>query len=405
MESIDKPGWYVDADPDGNWAVLFPSLTQGWIETSAGRVELDPGEQGVLFLRLWRSPSGPLHLVGQSQTGRGNLHYDGVNWSSIGGSYGVNPVAFWPDGRIEQNIPAYGSQGIRWIDDVVHTGDATYADGMLSQFTDLGDIRIGQGQEDGVVIHYNGQYHVLSPGYSVNVRASRKGSRIAVAWVRIGSCSVRWFDVSEIAGLPLLTQPVPPPAPPPKEIPPVPQPTPNYTDNPTDALKALRSHYPTPLGEAHAQFLIAACKAVGHGAGLLAKSGGSVITLPTGQTVSQDWMVFPDGFGTDFLTDGEGAARVGWGQLQEYDKTRYVDISGIIIGEPGPKPIPEPKPLPGPPQPALGPILAQLEVLSRDIADLASRIAQLEAKPDPTYEVRIGRSYGHSHSASIKKVG
>lgn len=186
---------------------------------------------------------------------------------------------------------------------------------------------------------------------------------------------------------------------------------PSYTGNPTDALKALRATFPTPLGSRHGEFLIAACRTVGHGAGLLSKDSGTNVQLPSGRRVSQDWMVFPDGFGTDFLDDGEGKAKIQWGALQEYDKARYIDISGEVIGAPDPKPEPQ-----------------DLSAILKSIEELRAELKKLRADHEDLYRLftaavsdlhgniaavasrklrakgNTSRTWGHGHAVDLEVI-
>ena len=400
------PYWYGEAEPDGSWAALEPGKA---IHTDKRVVPLPPGGD-ALFLRK----RGPL-LACQGHDAPGlNWYWDGSAWYSLGPSYGVNPVAFDLSNNVVVNKVEFGSQGIRWIDEAgIHTGDATYAGGpppLYFEYTTHGDITIGQGDHGGAVVVMPGKRLLLSEGDTRFIRFNRSGDNLAVAIVHPGFLELIWLTVAELANLPIYT-PAAVPTPGPAPIPPPIQkeaPVPAYQDNPTERLKALRAAFPTPLGPTHAEFLIAACKVVGGGAGLLKKESGTFVTLPDGRKVSQDWIVFPDGFGTDFLSDGEGSAVPSWGVLQEYDKSRYVDVAGIKVEEPSKPPTKE--------EVDLGPILGRLTKLEGLVGQLAETlqvinqsIAELASKPEPKYEVHAdcGRTWGHAHpvTVTLTKVG
>lgn len=404
------PAWYGEAEPDGSWAGLFVGKE---VLSNLHSIPLESWGN-TLFLRK----HGP-KLACQGHSDGRNHYFDGVTWHDIGPSYGVSPVAFAPDGSVVQNTVEFGSQGIRWIDEQgVHTGDATYVHPTipgLYEYTTHGDITIGQGGAGGAVGVVAGKRVRIADGDCTFIRFNRVGDACAIAIVVPGGLTLIWATKDELLNLPLdifppvAPKPVPIPEPPPKETPKVAEPT--YKDNPTAKLEALRATFPTPLGSRHAEFLIKACEAVGNGAGLLAKSSGTFIELPGGTKVSQDWMVFPDGFGTDFLDDGEGAAKVRWGALQEYDKSRYVAVGAISV----PPPAPDPKPAPSFDP---GPILAQIKAIQDHLqsldanfgglydtlASLVSRVGALESAPEAKYEADCGRSFGHAHKVTIRKV-
>lgn len=140
--------------------------------------------------------------------------------------------------------------------------------------------------------------------------------------------------------------PVQPPPPPPPDPPPPPEPPVPTIPNRLDVVRRVRAQYPTPLGSTHPQFLLDVAgemeKETGLNCGLLRKPGGTVITLPDGTTVSQDFLTFwlPDGvWGLDILADGEGAATPVWGSPEQFDGARFYDV---IPGTPNPPPPPPP---------------------------------------------------------------
>lgn len=186
-----------------------------------------------------------------------------------------------------------------------------------------------------------------------------------------------------------------------------PMPTPNHIA----VVQAVRASYPTPLGTQHAAFLLELASRLPDGAGLLRKSGGTVVTLPDDTTVAQDIICYPDGRIFDVLSDGEGAAMPTWAEANgsPVDPSRYYRVSAA---QPAP-------PADNPPVPdhsdELKLLWAAVSELRRQNDRIYSRISnletltyalrqhieQLEAR---TYRVVISRTWGHSHSGTVEVV-
>ncbi len=157
--------------------------------------------------------------------------------------------------------------------------------------------------------------------------------------------------------------PVPPVDPPIDPEVPVDYPFPEGYD-PLPALKSVRARFPTPLGAQYGDFLVQCCKAVGFKAGLMHKDGGTFIVLANGAKVSQDWMVFPNRAGLDFLLNGENTADVSWGPARETNPGQYLDVSSLFDA---------------PEQPPT----ADLKALQQAVALLTGRVRQLEDATPP----------------------
>lgn len=196
---------------------------------------------------------------------------------------------------------------------------------------------------------------------------------------------------------------------------------PNGSNNVPDSksaipiLEGLRNQFPTPLGLRHAEFLIRGAVAVG--AKLLAKKGGTTVTLPDGRTVSQDIFVFGT-TGVDILSDGEGAGKVVW-QVKEGESFHdTIDPADYHLDTPGPvEHIPDPPshipdvPIPGLPRPevialmesaisaALAPVQEDLNVLDLNLAEVSHRLESLLGIL--AEGVSTSRSFQHSHKLKI----
>lgn len=364
---------YGFALPDGGWGALYPD---SHIDTSEGRVEV-PGEN-VLFL-VGARHRGRVVLAGQGHQSGACWFWDGLAWQEVSGTFGVSPCAFGSGllcvairgdrylqlalatGVVTELPLSIGSQGFRYVDEggTPVTGDATYRAGALFEYTQRGDVRVGQGQDGGAIL--NGR--VLEPGDCRFIRFERAWEQLAIAIVQMPErrCVLHWLTVAEIAALPGASI-VPPPSVPPV-LPPVP---PLHNPPPTEipmseiadqsaVVASVRSGYPTPLGMAHAACLLDICRAIGMGAGLLRKDSGTNIQLPDGTRVSQDIICFPSGRIFDCLGDAEGQARPGWSEAEGGPfPDRYYRVGATVPPVTPPAPVTPPwTPPPTPPSDAL----------------------------------------------------
>jgi hypothetical protein len=237
-------GRYADARLDGLCVVQFPDhlLVDGqWVALDT---VVPP-----LYLRI--TPDGfPLQVACQdgNEHGRGNLVWDPVDGWGIASpySYGINPVIYRGKDLI-QSDPSDGSQGLRYIDQnaQVITGDQTINDQTewahfcnvhnLSEWTQHGDITIGQGDTGCILVFQNIRY-TLEPGAVFDIRFNRQNDSCVVCiWKRAESAAVvLWFSKQEILQgvfpkeVVETPEPIPPtPTPePPDPIPPTPTPIP-----------------------------------------------------------------------------------------------------------------------------------------------------------------------------------
>ena len=213
--------------PDGGRGVLYPGSR---IETNERDVPL-PGED-VLFL-VGTVYAGSLYMAGQGHQSGQCWLYGPRGWKPLGPTFGVSPCAFgggWLYFVSSQNgytvlhiatgerheVPAsLGSQGIRYIENGQPvSGDATYRDGELFEYTRHGEVVVGQGHEGGALI--NGR--LLEPGDCRFIRFEREGDQLAVAIVKQAErrAVLHWLTVADI---PLLPMPdVDPPPPPEKKM-------------------------------------------------------------------------------------------------------------------------------------------------------------------------------------------
>ena len=404
-------GTYCDALPGGPRVVSYPhsDAPGGW----------------PLFVRL--HPAGVRYAFVSHEGLQKDrcFEYEPGGFTDHGPACGPNAVIYKPDGHLRINVDcSAGTQGFRCYDgDELLLGDATY-DGRgttgLAEWSRHGDVTIGQSYiaNDACTILYQGVRRILELGYCRFIRFNRQGSQCSAAmWKMQENCAVIvWFDVSEIAGLPLeeTSTPKPPTPPEPPHPPKPPEPPPM---NEIAHVRRIRAHYPTPLGPRHAEFLQEVALAIGNGAGLLLKGPpGTHITLPGGTNVAQDIICYPDGTIYDILKDGEGQAVPLWGVANgsPVDPARYYKVGSAI-----PPIDPPPDNPPPPPDVDLQPILnrlAALELVAKahnaelaalvehsenvnaDLSSIHSDVIKLKSQK---YKVDIGKAWGHAHPATV----
>jgi hypothetical protein len=418
-------GWYADCLPDGSFAVLFEG---SHIETHLGRVELPTvsldieREDNVLYLRIW---SGDVFkIAGQSHRGQGNVEWrsDTRAWRIVGPSYGVNPVLYDRQGNLHTGAPHFGSQGLRHLDDsgMIVTGDQTYADPALKlwEYTKQGDIWIGQGENYGAEGIRESDHVVRrlileghGPKGTTFIRFTRDGDSCALAaWQQGVGAQLLWFNASEWASFPAVTQPEPKPKPEP-EPEPKPRPEPMEAPNRFRHVQELATHYPalvTNFHEGWGQFIqhaLLMLNFVDPGEwGHVAKTAGEGQYTPPGfeprdvnghriTGFSQDAIFHKPSHtqidilsGGQFDKNGDPNPNIDPNRVPQWDvipREHYrpnnpwmapVPISGA---EPDPNPKPGPVPQPGP----VDPLYAALKPA---LATLTTAMKQLQSVPGPT---------------------
>lgn len=338
-------GWYSVALPSGEFACLMPG---SHIQSHLGPILFPPDGQNVLFLDA--TAVDGFKIAGQSQGGLGNVEFDArwARWSvASAASHGVNPCLYDNAGILHHATPAQGSQGYRFCDDQnrLWTGDETYHDPArhLWEWTQLGDVTIGF-SDAALVALYHGQRRVIARGASFganSVRFKRQGDACALAYHDAASreTTLLWFDVSELASLPLEHE-TPPPEP-------VPGPGPitmKLPDHVYATLQQVRAKYPTPLVDKGAQLLNeVAWIHRAEGFGLEQKDGGNTCGCP-GISVRMGCDILRTrDRGWDVLSDAEGAGEPQQADSGPADPARFVAPVNPS-GQPDPPPPPPPPP-------------------------------------------------------------
>lgn len=324
-------GWYGEALPTGEFAVLF---TDSHIQTHLGNIPL-PGEN-VLYLRI--TNVGGFKMAGQG--GRTNVAwlYENGTWRVADqAAVGVSPCIF-RNGALVVSHGEVGSQGYRYVrpDGSIATGDQTYSDipNEIWEWTEYAGIKIGQGQQDCQLLA-NGKRYTVESGDARFIRVNGAGSLLAITICKFAQREtvIKWIDMTEIPQLPVVAAQAPPPQPTPTPKPEPPKPTPMSIPNHLDTLKAVRAKYPELVDRDQAVAILNEVAWIhrAEGFGLLAKPGGNHGAQPrTGTLCSIDWLVHrPSGQGFDAGVDGpdeknKGALRPVWGSGENFDLSRFV---------------------------------------------------------------------------------
>lgn len=365
---------------------------------------------GVLYLSGQGGGSGYCWLWTQGRPGNG--------WQSLGPTHGVRPCAFGSDSLFWADSPVsfarlnlvtgeltsisrdMGSQGIRFVDGAtVYRGDDTLFDGVVHEWIQRGDVRVGQGQNGGLVarcLQPDGSFvdHLLEPGDVQFITFDRVDDALAIGTVKFEErrSVLFWLtraDVDTLGPVPVPAPPTPPPPqPPPPPPPPEPEPTMSVPDLSGVVLPYLRAHIKQlgSLDETDANSF-AALNGACHLArthdrkfGLLEKLGGhrqrdrsvDVLAYDLGNGTCQLVKVIRDAEGT------EGVPGILWSIVDDHGVRPISDWK-----EPYPVEEPdEPGPGPGPVPPPAGSLDAMVRgLIEAAVAPLRAEIAELKARP------------------------
>lgn len=435
-------GQYAFALPDGGYGVLFPG---SHIDTHLGRIALPADD--VLFL-VGTSFNGALYMAGQGHNSGNCWLYGPKGWQSAGPTFGVSPCAFGTDtlyvvtsgstcrmvslrdGEARDLTAPFGSQGIRYIRGISPvSGDDTYRDGDYFEFTERGNVRVGQGAIGGAII--NGR--LLETGECRFIRFERSGDQLAIAIVQPGRAVLHWLTVSEIASLPVYGKKPDDPPPPDKDEPEKPVPVPDQSAFVRSFLSSRLKRYAS-LEETRINTFAAVnacCVALRSKGdmnwGVLEKMGGDRV-----RDRAADILLYALGDGTaqvvDVVNDAEGsngAPSPSWNLKDIRPISQWRQPYAIEADDPPHDPPPDEHK----PDPEVGKLRAEVKALREVVAEqeeillsLVERVTKLEAKPDPVFtlpELQIvedrdadtkvpplttGSRFGHSHPVRWKVV-
>jgi hypothetical protein len=350
--TLHAGAWYADALPSGEWVALYP---HDHVDTHQGAIPLPPGEPfGPRFVRC--TAWGGFRFAGQADNGGAWEWKNG--WTHINAPcVGTSPVIYDDIGILHLSDGSIGSQGWRYVErdgtpeGHLITGDATYrrevAPGVnLYEYSDVGGLLIGQGQDGGAVVWDGTLLRLLEPGDPRFIRATADGDRVAVAMMKSEGAVIIQTTLAELRALPPVPNPgaiVPNPG-----TPPVPPEHPVSIPNQLSVVQDTRRKYPTPLGAQHGAFLIAVANATG--GKLFRKDGGDHTTLPNGINVSLDVLIIEGADGpwwVDILGNAEGDAVPAWdAHPNAGEPEKFVDVRGLSTDVP---PVPQTPPAPSPP--------------------------------------------------------
>ncbi len=198
MQRLEFPsGWYADALPSGEYAVLIPNQH---VLTHLGPIPFTDADRQPLFIRV--SAVGGFRFAGQSWHSTDTVEWHG-SWRIIPRTpVGVSPVIYDLGGTLHISDGSIGSQGWRYATSTrLVTGDETYqptaAAPSLYEWTDLsssGDtVVVGQGEEGGAWLWDGTQHRELVSGDCRFIRAHRTGNSVAISTWRIGGSTVIIF--------------------------------------------------------------------------------------------------------------------------------------------------------------------------------------------------------------------
>jgi hypothetical protein len=326
----------------GEYACLHPDRH---VESFLGIAALHNGEN-INYLRIPHA-KGDGRMAGGGQSSDTTLEWDVTHWAPRGAMFGPNAVIYGKNDAFTQVTSTAEYQatgGWRYLNaaGALIPCVTTYADVArgIYEFTDFGDVAIGQGANGIAVVSFPGeQLRYLDPrpasqhGTPSDARfmhSDRAGSLFGIAIVELKSRKTYfvWATLAELRALPFVGT-VPPVEPP-------------VSTDYLETNKRVRAKYPrsnpggSPLGGDHAAYLVDLAQQTG--TLLYEKKDSNSVAIPgTGTTVSLDVV----GRGTmgdnwaDVLQDSEGQAVPIWNVTAGAAGT-YIDVSGIPIpGEPG----------------------------------------------------------------------
>jgi hypothetical protein len=385
--------------PGANYGFMLPDGTsgqcmQGYIQTTRGRVEF-PGENLLrLDGALWRDI---LWLVGEGNaTGHAWL-WNGTNWADCGPTHGVGTCAFGrgvlcfsilPDTfrsldldtwEVTEGHAAFGSQGIRYVNDQNQPvpGDAAMFDGTVHEFTDRGDVRVGQGHDYGTLI--NGR--LLEGGDCYFPKFKRDGDRLGIYIVQFkqGRGVGHLLTRAEVDAIPppFVDPPLPPIPDPP--LPPEPEPVSLQAPNEIATVRRVMAEHPeiNTLDESQRGRILDFCAMYLNAGGT---KWGRKSRNREGTDLNTDALTYlrPDGLFEiyDVISGANGGATWdGYGPFSQGTNGYWVEAPPAN-GTPGGVPDPPP-----PPAVDLSGIVQKLAELSAGYADLVERLTKIEQAP------------------------
>jgi hypothetical protein len=422
IREVYPGGTYCDALPGGPRIVSYKDSTApgGW----------------PLFVRIHPAGGSYAFVSHEGSLKDRAWEWDGTQFIDHGPAEGANAVIYDDAGRLHVNKPGsgHGTQGFRFFDEAgqLWTGDQTY-NGKdqygLAEWTRHGDVTVGQSYVagDAATTLHDGVRRILEPGHCRFIRFHRVGSQCVVAcWkMQENAAVIIWFDVAELAHLPLEQTRTPQPQTPTVPTPP-PQGPPSMTPDWSAFYAFLRSKWnDTAKDPAALHRLVGEWHHVHNhtGFGLLHKAGGA-----NHNGFSEDWILerLADGsvWGEDAVVGMGGPDPTISGNAPtpepHPENWRLPPIpTGGDDGDPGD----ETDPPPIPPAPDLASLTREMVELRSHIAALIAMNAELQTQINDSddvmlrlaqqvaalgtrvdglrFKVDIGKTWGHAHGATV----
>jgi hypothetical protein len=227
---IEDGGWYGDNTLEGDYVSVVGHIENGkfvsdYISVNGTKLSFPPEQSSLLFIVCKRF-NNQLLIAGQGQEFSNWLWKDN-EWREISPSFATFPCAFGASilysvcgnnlyvtidlesGSISKPIGRQiGSNGIRYINfyqspDGIVTGDRTYGPTPynLSQWSQDGDLILGQSYIDGAIVQY-GANHLIESGDTQFLRLHRSldGKNFCCAIVKMleNSTVFYWSTLDEL---------------------------------------------------------------------------------------------------------------------------------------------------------------------------------------------------------------
>lgn len=237
-------GWYCDALPSGEYAVIFPGSPE--IQTHLGPISHLNGWLPY-FVRCSKVKEG-FEFAGQSNGSYTTLRWNN-GWKDIAQTpCGESPVIYDNLGNLHISDCSIGSQGWRFVDYYtgrLWTGDEAYSypPGRILRYCYLGDdLYFGQGDQGDAILWDGKVRRTLYKGAPFTLKFNRMGEDVAISFylgTALSTAVIIWATMDELRNLPIAIDP-------PVEVP-KPEPLPDPEPKPIPVPEPLPEPVPVPV--------------------------------------------------------------------------------------------------------------------------------------------------------------